>query len=58
MPNHFPEHYPAKEKMLRTVIWQLFCGDWSKSEKLSEIKPPLEKNYTVQGNLEILDVVK
>ena len=29
------------EKMLRTVIWHLFFGDLSQSEKLSEIKPPV-----------------
>ena len=32
---------PPKEKMLTRVIWHLFFGDLSQSEKLSEIKPPL-----------------
>ena len=41
MPNHSPEHYPPKEKMLRGVSWHLFFGDLSQSEKLSKIKPPL-----------------
>ena len=36
MPNYSPEHYPPKEKLLQAVF-----GDWSQSEKLSEIKPPL-----------------
>jgi hypothetical protein len=26
MPNHYPEHYPTKKKMLRIVIWNIF-GD-------------------------------
>jgi hypothetical protein len=37
VPNHCPEHYPPKEKLLRAVIWHLFFCN----EKLSEIKPPL-----------------
>ena len=24
VPSHYPEHYPAKEKMLRIVIWSIF----------------------------------
>ena len=41
MPNHYPEHYPPKEKMLRVVIWQLFFfRDLSQNQKLSDIKPP------------------
>ena len=27
VPNHSPEHYPPKEKMLRRVIWLLFFRD-------------------------------
>ena len=42
--NHYPEHYPPKENI---VIWHIFCR-WTKSEKLSEIKPPLIK--TRKGN--------
>ena len=38
VPNHLPEHYPPKEK---GVIWYPFFGDWSQSEKLSEMKQPL-----------------
>ena len=30
----------SKEKLLRVVIWHLSFGDWSQSEKLSEIRPP------------------
>ena len=37
---NYPEHYPSKEKMLRIILGTFF-GDWSQSEKLSEIKPPL-----------------
>ena len=33
--------------MLRIVIWYLFWGDLSESEKLSEIKPPLGEHCTV-----------
>ena len=39
VPNHSPEHYPPKEKMLRRVIWQLFFGDLNQSEKILDIKP-------------------
>ena len=35
-----PEHYPFEEKMLE-IVFGTFLGDWSRSEKLSEIKPPL-----------------
>ena len=40
VPNPSPEHSVSKEKMLRSVIWQLFL-DLSQSEKSSEIMPPL-----------------
>ena len=40
VPNHSPENYPNKEKMLTGVIW-LFFLDLSKIEKFSEIKLPL-----------------
>ena len=43
VPNHYTQHYPAKEKMHRAP----FFGYWSKSEKLSEIKPPLIDNIFV-----------
>ena len=36
------EYYPPEEKMLRIVIWYLFFGNFSQSETLSEIKPPLK----------------
>ena len=31
----------TEEKILRRVIWYPFFGDFSQSEKVSEIKPPL-----------------
>ena len=40
VPNPSPEHSVSKEKILRSVIWQLFL-DLSQSEKSSEIMPPL-----------------
>ena len=39
--NYFPEHYPSREKMLRTVILAIFLNNFSESEKPSEINPPL-----------------
>ena len=42
VPNHDPEHYSPKDKMLRVVILHLVFGDLSQSEKLCEIKLPLE----------------
>ena len=43
VPNHSPEQYPPKEKMLRIVISTFFSGELRQSEKLSEIKPSLAK---------------
>ena len=43
MPNHNPERYAPKSKMLRTVIWHLFCTYLTQSGSFSEIKPPLGK---------------
>ena len=44
MPNYNREHYPPEEKMLSVVIWHLFFGDLSQSErKNSEIKLALEE---------------
>ena len=40
MPNNYPELYLSKEKMLR-IVFEIFLGDLSQCEKLSEIKPPL-----------------
>ena len=37
MPNHCPEHYPPKEKLLRAVNWHIFFGDWRQDEKLSKL---------------------
>ena len=34
--------------MIRGVIWQLCFGDFSQSEKLSEIKLPLQKSHEQQ----------
>ena len=48
MPNQCPEHYPPKEKMPRVVIWATFFGDFSQSEKISEIKPPEVKIWKMQ----------
>ena len=45
MPNHSPEHYPPKEKMLRRVILHLFFL-LSDSEKLSEIMLLLAQSST------------
>ena len=44
LPNHAPEHYVFRWIMVRGVICHHFLGDLSQSEKLSEIKPPLEGN--------------
>ena len=55
VPNLFPEHYPHKEKMVRVVIWQLFFGDLSQSEKLSEIKPPLKIKQTMLTGKKLLN---
>ena len=44
MPNHYPELYPPKEKMLRTVFGTFF-ENWIQSEKLSEIKPSLQEQF-------------
>ena len=41
MPNHAPEQYPSKEKMLMVVILAPIYEDLSQSEKNSEINPPL-----------------
>ena len=42
VPNHYPDHLLLNMWIvLRIVIWQLFLGDWSQSETLSEIKSPL-----------------
>ena len=42
MPNHFPQQYPTKEKVLRRVIWYVFLEiGVDRNETLSEIKPPL-----------------
>ena len=46
VPNHHPECYPPKEKMLRIVIWNLFFWDLSQIKKLSEIKPPLVDSFS------------
>ena len=40
-------YYPTKEKILRAVIYQFLFRNRSKSEKLSEIKPPLIDNKFV-----------
>ena len=37
--------YSSKEKILRIVIRHPFFGDLSQNEKLSEIKPPLERHF-------------
>ena len=37
------EHYPSKEKMLRRDIWHHFWDIRGESEKLSEIKAPLDE---------------
>ena len=49
MPNQYPEQYPHKEKMIRIVIWHLLCEIGAKLEKLSEIKPPLQKFKTIMN---------
>ena len=49
MPNHYPEHYPPKENMLRIGL-QLFFEDLSQSEKLFEIYPPLARLGEVESN--------
>ena len=37
-----PEHYPfLKREDAQNSFWHIFWGDWSQSEKLPEIKPPL-----------------
>ena len=41
VPNHCPEHYLPKEKMLRLVIWHYLLGDLSISANLYQINPPL-----------------
>ena len=41
VPNHSPEHYPPKDKILRRVIWHSFLEIWAKVKKLSGIKPPI-----------------
>ena len=45
MPNYSPEHYPAKEKILRfgTYFWR-----YDQSVKLLEMKPPLTLNMNFQ----------
>ena len=48
VPNHSPQHYPPREKLLKAVIWHLFFGDWSKNEKVSDIKPPLLRHDTTK----------
>ena len=59
-PNHDPEHYPPKEKMLRVVIWHLFFADLSQRGKLSGIKPPLDsmlvRNKVQNRNFEIFSM--
>jgi hypothetical protein len=46
--SHSPEHYPLKQKNCKGEYLALtFCGDWSQSKKLSEIKPPLSYNYFI-----------
>ena len=30
MPNPYPEHFPTKERKLRTVIWKLFLEIYAK----------------------------
>ena len=40
-PNHYPELYQSKEKMLRIVFQHIFGVDCSQREKLSVIKQPL-----------------
>jgi hypothetical protein len=41
VPNHNPERYLPKEKMLRVVIWQLVLENFNRIEKKSQIKQPL-----------------
>ena len=41
VPNHYPEHYPSTEKMIRMEIWQIFFGDIGQMGKFWIIRPPL-----------------
>jgi hypothetical protein len=48
VPNHSPEHLLFRWIVFWRVIWHLFVGDLSQSEKLSEIEPPLELDKSEQ----------
>ena len=41
MPNYWPEHFPYERKIVQGSDLALFFGNWSQSEKSSEIKLPL-----------------
>jgi hypothetical protein len=46
-----PYHFPNKDKLLRSNLAAFFL-DWSQSEKLSEILPPLENPISYQYRYE------
>ena len=48
VPNRSPEHLLFRWIVFWGVIWHLFVGDLSQSEKLSDIKPPLELSKSEQ----------
>ena len=50
--NESAERYPPIENLPKAVIWHLFFGDWSQSETLPGIKPPLKdqsRDITAHG---------
>ena len=46
-PDHFPKHYPHKDKLLRRSNIAPFFGGLSQNDNLSEIKPPLSSGAKV-----------
>ena len=51
-PYHSPEHYPNKDKAAQESDLTAFFWDWSQSEKLPEILPPLENPISYQYHYE------
>jgi hypothetical protein len=52
VPNHAPEHYSPKDIVLRGMIFDPFLGDFSQSEKRSEIEPSLPIS-NISSNLKL-----
>ena len=54
VPNHDPEHYPPKKKMLG-IVSGMFLRDWSQPKNLFEIKPHLAGPHWAEDSNLFLD---